>query len=145
MGGWGRKAAIGIPVLFLLIQGVPYGRYHDNPPVVREPPWADAKLRSLVKRACFDCHSNETRWPAYSNIAPFSWLVRSDVSEGRSKLNFSDWKDGARNGEGAKEIREAVDDGEMPPLMYRLMHRTARLRAAERAMLIGGLAETVCR
>ena len=75
-------------VLFGLIQLVPYGRNHQNPPVVQEPTWADADTRVIAQRACFDCHSNETMWPWYTNIAPFSWLVQRDVEEGRSKLNF---------------------------------------------------------
>ena len=55
---------------FLLIQFVPFGRDHTNPPVVQEPKWDSPATRELAKRACFDCHSNETVWPWYSNIAP---------------------------------------------------------------------------
>ena len=60
---------------FLLIQLVPFGRDHTNPPVVQEPNWDSPATRELAQRACFDCHSNETVWPWYSNIAPVSWLV----------------------------------------------------------------------
>jgi len=142
MGGWTRTVAIGAPVLFLLIQAVPYGRDHDNPPVVREPPWADAETRTLAKRACFDCHSNETVWPAYSNVAPISWLVRHDVTEGRGELNFSDWKGGARKKERPKEIRKAIEKGEMPPFAYTLTHPAARLGAEDRGRLVEGLVAT---
>jgi hypothetical protein len=142
MGRWARRTAIGVPVLFLLIQAVPYGRNHDNPPVVREPPWADAETRTLAKRACFDCHSNETVWPAYSNVAPISWLVQSDVTEGRNELNLSDWHGGARKGERPKEIREAIAEGEMPPFFYTLAHPNARLGDAERRRLAEGLVAT---
>jgi len=142
MGGWTRTVAIGVPVLFLLIQAVPYGRDHDNPPVVREPPWADAETRTLAKRACFDCHSNETVWPAYSNVAPISWLVRHDVTEGRGELNFSDWKGGARKKERPKEIRKAIEKGEMPPFAYTLTHPAARLGAEDRGRLVEGLVAT---
>jgi hypothetical protein len=57
---------------FLLIQLVPYGRAHANPPVVKEPAWDSPTTRALAKRACFDCHSNETVWPWYTNVAPVS-------------------------------------------------------------------------
>jgi len=61
----------------------------------------------MARRACFDCHSNETVWPWYSSIAPVSWLVQRDVDEGREKLNFSDWKGaGGERGKRAEEIAE---------------------------------------
>ena len=58
----------------LLIQAVPYGRNHNNPPVNREPGWDSPNTRAITKRACFDCHSNETIWPWYTWIAPFPGL-----------------------------------------------------------------------
>ena len=92
-------------VLFALIQLVPYGRSHKNPPVVQEPNW-DAQTRAIAKKACFDCHSNEVVWPWYSNIAPVSWLVQRDVDEGRRHLNFSEWgSKGLSVGEIAEVLR----------------------------------------
>ena len=78
-------------VALLAIQLAPYGRDHTNPPARREPAWDSPQTRSLAARACFDCHSNETVWPWYSNVAPFSWLVQRDVDKGRKDLNFSEW------------------------------------------------------
>ena len=80
----------GSVALFLLVQAVPYGRSHTNPPTTAEPTWNSPETRELAARACFDCHSNLTTWPWYSNIAPVSWLVQRDVTGGRSALNFSD-------------------------------------------------------
>lgn len=137
-----RLGLIGIPLLCVAIQAVPYGRDHANPPVVREPAWAGDGTRELAKRACFDCHSNETVWPGYARIAPVSWLVRYDVDEGRGELNFSDWQGGRREGERPGEIRKAIEEGEMPPLVYRMLHPEARLTAEERERLAGGLAAT---
>src|SRR5690349_11025724 len=68
---------LAITGLFLLIQAVPYGRAHTNPPVVSEPHWDSPRTRELAKRACFDCHSNETRWPWYSHVAPMSWVLQN--------------------------------------------------------------------
>jgi hypothetical protein len=126
-------AALG---LVLVAQVVPYGRNHSNPPIVAEPTWDSASTRGLAERACFDCHSNQTRWPWYSHVAPMSWLVQNHVDEGRSVLNFSEW--GRGNSE-AGEAAETVREREMPPRSYVLLHPAARLTDAEREQLARGL------
>jgi hypothetical protein len=127
-------------VLFGLIQLVPYGRDHSNPPVQQEPNWDSPRTRELAVGACFDCHSNETIWPWYSNVAPVSWLVQRDVDEGRSKLNFSEWN---VRGRGVDELTEVIREGEMPPSQYKLMHSSSRLSADEKDALINGLTATL--
>jgi hypothetical protein len=127
--------AVGV-ALMLAIQLVPYGRQHTNPPVTAEPAWPDSAVRDLAVRACFDCHSNESVWPWYSNIAPVSWVVQSHVQEARARLNFSTWDVPQR---GAREAAEVVLEGEMPPAYYRLMHRSANLSSAEAAQLAQAL------
>jgi hypothetical protein len=108
----------------------------ENPPVggdLDAPP----AVAVVLRRACYDCHSNETRWPWYARLAPASWLVAHDVSEGRRELNFSTWgayTPHARRKKLAKSVEE-VDEGEMPPWYYTLVHRDARLDAVERAAL----------
>lgn len=125
---------------FLLIQLIPYGRNHTNPPVIREPNWDTPQTRALAVRACFDCHSNETVWPWYSNIAPVSWLVQKDVEEGRKAFNFSDWQNSPpKDGE---EMAEVIEENEMPPLQYLLAHPEARLSNTEKKQLINGLMAT---
>lgn len=129
-----RSIVIGAAAALLAIQLVPIAR--TNPPVesdVEAPP----EVKALLRRACYDCHSHETAWPAYSRIAPVSWLVASDVSEGRGELNFSRWGalDAAARAKLAKKIPEEVGEGEMPPLSYRLVHPHARLTDAERVQL----------
>lgn len=140
-----RSMLMAMIAVFLVIQAIPYGRNHDNPAIVREPAWDSPKTREIAKRACYDCHSNETVWPWYTWIAPFSWLVYQDVEEGRRELNFSDWQYGAREGEKPDEIREQIDKGEMPPVLYRLMHAEARLTDREKRFLSEGLTGTVMR
>jgi Haem-binding domain len=122
--------------LVVVVQVVPYGRDHSNPPVLAEPSWDSATTRALADRACFDCHSNQTRWPWYSHVAPMSWLVQNHVDEGRGTLNFSEWNRG--NSE-ASEAAETVREGEMPPRDYLLLHPEARLTDAEREQLARGL------
>lgn len=138
-----RATRIGLLVLaglFVLIQLVPYGRAHTNPPVVQEPEWDRPATRALAMRACFDCHSNETHWPWYSHVAPMSWLVQWDVEEGRRLVNFSEWQ---RPYEEAGESAETVVSGEMPPRAYVWLHPSARLSAEEKRMLVNGLTATL--
>ena len=124
----------------LLVQFVPYGRDHVNPVPAAEPSWDSTETRALAARACFDCHSNETRWPAYARMAPASWLVYYDVMKGRAELNFSEWH---RPQKEAREAPEVLREAEMPPLSYRLMHSRARLTPEERERLAQGLARTL--
>jgi len=115
-----------------------------NPPVVQEPTWDSPQTRLLAVRACFDCHSNETRWPWYTRLPVASWLAVSDTLEGREHLNFSDWGTGEHSlDEIADEINETVREGEMPPGMYLMMHPEAVLTDAEKQQLIAGLQRTI--
>jgi len=136
---WGWVLII-LVVLFAAIQLIPYGHTHGNPPVATEPNWDSPQTRALAARACFDCHSNETVWPWYSNVAPVSWLVQHDVDEGRQRLNFSEWGQGRQR---VDEIAAIVLEREMPPSFYLPMHAQARLTTAERTALADGLRATV--
>ena len=136
-------AALVVAGLFLAIQLIPYGHQHSNPPVQQEPNWSNAQTRDLAARACFDCHSNETVWPWYSNIAPVSWLIERDVQEGRSRLNFSEWgRSAGREGHEMGEISEVINEGVMPPSYFLIMHPDAKLSADEKQTLINGLLAT---
>ena len=137
---WWARGAVGLLAAFAAIQVLPYGRDHRNPPVTSEPPWDSPATRTLAKRACFDCHSNETEWPAYANVAPASWLIQHDVVEGRAALNFSEWQ---RPQDKAADAPEEVAEGEMPPAGYRLVHAHARLSTADRQRLASGLVKTI--
>ena len=128
-----------LAVAFVAIQLVPYGRSHTNPPVTGEPAWDSAATRELAAKACFDCHSNETTWPWYSNIAPISWLLQTHVDEGREKLNFSEWGTGEQETE---KIGKVVREGEMPPWDYLMLHPEARLSDADTQALLDGLGRT---
>ena len=139
---WRRLLKIGLISLVglaVVIQAIPYGRAHDNPPVLAEPQWDSPTTRDLVVGACYDCHSNETEWPWYTNIAPVSWLTTRDVDEGRDELNFSEWGSGEQE---TDDLVESVRDGEMPPFYYGWAHSSARLSDAETQQLIEGLRAT---
>lgn len=130
-----------IGVVVLALSQLIVAPLKTNPPVVTEPKWDSPATRELAKRACFDCHSNETVWPWYSNIPPVSWLVVSDTVNGRRRLNFSEWGTGRLRGAG--EIAEVIQEGEMPPAVYLPMHPEARLNDAEKQQLINGLTLTL--
>jgi mono/diheme cytochrome c family protein len=134
------KLVVGSAVLLVAIQFVPYGRNHSNPKVVREPVWDRASTRQLAVNACFDCHSNETRWPWYSHVAPVSWLVQSEVDHGRHVLNFSEWQ---RTYDEARESAESVVDSQMPPERYLVLHSSARLSPEDKRALAQGLSATL--
>src|SRR5512133_2713524 len=120
---------LGVLVLvFLLIQLIPFGHTRTNPSVVSEPNWSSPQGRALVKEHCFQCHSNETAWPWYSNIAPGSWLIAMDVIAGRHKFNFSDWN--SNPGE-LREMVGAIQEGEMPPVQYWVFHPNSRMNAQQ--------------
>ena len=126
-------------VVFLVLQLIPYHRNHTNPPIVSEPNWDSPTTREFAARACFDCHSNETTWRWYSNIAPVSWLIQQDVDRGRRYLNFSDWE----NSREKHEIIEVISEGYMPPSQYLLMHPEAKLSQTEKDAFLTGIKATV--
>ena len=140
MRRWIVRILIAAVALFALAQAIPYGRNHTNPPVQAQPKWDSPRTLKLARAACFDCHSNETTWPWYTNVAPFSWLAYRDVVGGRSTLNFSEWN--RPQDSGAGDIVDVVRGGSMPPWFYKPLHPSSSLSAAEKAELIAGFIRT---
>ena len=87
------------------------------------------EVRRILDRSCGDCHSDKTQWPWYSNVAPVSWLVASDVADGRSHLNMSEWGRYDQSEAGARLLwmAFAARDRSMPPAKYLRLHPEARL------------------
>jgi len=135
-----KKILLTLVALLIVIQFIPYGKDHTNPQVVAEPKWDSPQTRALFMKACVDCHSNETKWPAYSNVAPISWVVYNHVVEGREHLNVSNWGHQKKN-EG-EDAAEEVEEGEMPLTSYLLAHPEAKLTKSETEQLIQGLKNT---
>ena len=129
---------VALIVIFALLQLTNPPR--TNPPVVNDmlatnPP--PMEVATLLRAACYDCHSSETKWPLYSKIAPISWQVADDVVEGRKNLNFSDWPtDPVRIAKRLENISDEIDNHEMPPPKYLLMHPEARLTDAQRKTIM---------
>jgi len=126
--------------VFLLIQLIPFGHTRTNPPVASEPNWSSPHARAIVKQHCFQCHSNETNWTWYANIAPGSWLIAMDVIEGRHEFNFSDWQN---NPSDLGEMIEQVQEGDMPPIQYWIFHPQERLDAQQKQALIDALKSSI--
>ncbi len=93
----------------------------------------DPKVAAIINRSCADCHSNKTRWPWYSHVAPVSWFVIDHVDHGRSHLNFSEWGKYDRN-EQRKLLNvtsEIVREGGMPLSSYTPLHPGSKLTAED--------------
>lgn len=142
----GAGAILSLAAL-LVAQLIPVPR--SNPPVQAAIPWDSPQTQALWQRACADCHSNETRWPWYTTIAPASWLTVLHVNEGRQALNLSELDlsslSSARKARLAEEIAQVIRNGTMPPADYLLLHPEARLTDLEKELLIQGLQETLSR
>jgi Haem-binding domain len=128
-------------VVFGLLQFTNPAR--TNPPVLpghdlmaTNPP--PPQIATLLHEACYDCHSDETRWPWYAHVAPVSWLIADDVKEGRRHVNFSDWPRNFpdRAAKRCDDISEELDYKEMPPAQYQWMHPAARLTDTQRKELM---------
>jgi hypothetical protein len=126
-----KKSVILVIVAALLVgaQLVPVDRTNpaDGGKIV-----APADVSAVLERSCYDCHSNRTKWPWYSSVAPVSWLVAHDVGEGRQHLNFSQWGGYSSRDRGrlAETAVEEVAKGAMPMKIYLLMHRGAKVDAS---------------
>jgi Haem-binding domain len=135
MNGWRVCLGVGLVLLVVALQFVPTTR--TNPPE-REPSAAPPAVHAILVRSCYDCHSNETRWPWYSRLAPASFLIAHDVVEGRRQLNLSTWNqyDARRKRRKLREISEQVQQGKMPQWYYLLLHPDARLSVEDRQLLV---------
>ena len=117
---------------------------HTNPPVKSDLS-APPEIKAVLKRSCYACHSNETLWPWYGQVAPIAWLFNAEVLEARSEMNFSTWKS-YRLGERSdyfEELIEQVETGEMPPWQFRLIDPVSRLSPGEIEMLSAWAAKNI--
>jgi hypothetical protein len=130
MKRWLRNTLIVSSIAMVAIQVYPAGR--ENPPVESDLV-APADVKAILRRSCYDCHSNETDWRWYAYVAPVSWFIVSDVQHGRSQLNFSKWGQYSEKKRRSKagEIIDEISGGDMPLASYVRVHPSARLAAPE--------------
>ena len=131
---------ISLVVLFVVSQAI---RPAKTNPAVDETKTMQAnahmtpEVATMLERACSDCHSSKTTWPWYSQIAPVSWFIVSDVNGARTHLSLSDWGTYASEKKASKlqEICEQVEKGDMPMKSYLLIHPIARLSESDKQVL----------
>ena len=134
------KFLFSVLAIGVLIQFIPYGKDHQNPPVLTQPQWDSVQTKELFENACANCHSHETIYPWYSKIAPISWLIQRDVDEGREHFNISLL--GFQKKNKIQDASGEVKEGEMPPFFYIPLHPEAKLTPDETKALADGLEKT---
>lgn len=128
----------GIVILGLFILAQFYQPDRSNPPVDESQTIyatlnVSPEVKAIFERSCYDCHSNNTKWPWYSYIAPTSWLTAGDVEHGRRMMNLSTWGTYKKSRQSDKldQISDQLSDGKMPLKKYLLMHPSAALTKAD--------------
>ncbi len=137
-----KKKLLRVSLLILLVAFILAQFFGNRPGVKKENPNdlmatspVPGDVASLLRHACYDCHSNETVYPWYARVAPVSWLINHDVEEGREELNFSEWnslKPAKKLKKLDKIKEEVVEEGDMPMAIYVVLHKKARLSDADR-------------
>lgn len=128
-----KKFIAFIIVVLIGIQFIPVER--TNPPVPSEID-APANIKAIFKKACYDCHSNETNWAWYTKIAPASFLAVKDVEDGRKHLNFSEWGNYTNKTQKMKEeIWDEIREEQMPPWQYKIFHSDKVLTQNEKDLV----------
>ena len=138
---WIRYTLIGLLVALAIIQFFPIDK--TNPAAdmakdyitIAQPP---AQIATLLKNACYDCHSHSSKYPWYTSVAPVSWWVKGHIDNGRKHLNFSTWGDYSvkKVAHKLEECVEFVEETKMPLLSYIIAHPEARMNDEERAALV---------
>jgi len=136
-----KKIGLGLFAIFVIIQFFRIDK--ENPEVVPRKDFITQEtppesVQTMLKNACYDCHSNETKYPWYSNVAPISWWLADHIEEGREELNFSEWADYPLKKQIHKmeECWEMLEEGEMPLESYLITHSEAELTSDQKEMLI---------
>lgn len=138
-----KYAKISLLVLLGLLVIIQFFRIEqNNPPITEEEQFSKvesvpANVLSIFQRACYDCHSNETQWPWYADVAPVSWIVGDHVQEAREEMNFSEWGSFSleKRDHKLEEIIEEVSEGEMPERAYAAWHPEALISPADTSIM----------
>lgn len=137
----GKKVLIALGLILLVMQAFRIDT--TNPTTAPEKDFlavtnTPAELATIIRTACYDCHSNETTYPWYTQIAPVSWWIKNHIDDGKDELNFSEWADfSARKADHKlKECIELVEEEEMPINSYTLIHGDAKLSESQKTALM---------
>jgi hypothetical protein len=135
-----KKIGAGLLIVFVIIQFIRPDRNTSAGPMpddITTLVSAPDGVMSLLHRACYDCHSNNTRYPWYMNVQPMAWMMAKHVREGKEQLNFSEFGGYSPRRQVSKltGIANSIRQNTMPLQSYLLMHRSARLSAAEKMLI----------
>lgn len=136
-----KKLLIGFVILFLAAQFIQPRQNEGNASSLKDITHAvtvPQDILTILKRSCYDCHSNHTSYPWFDRISPASWLVANHIKEGKIELNFTEFGNYSAKKQlhKLKEIRETVEKGEMPLKSYLVLHREAGLTDTQKSMLL---------
>ena len=136
-----KRILLGLLGVFLVMQFFRINK--TNPPVDDSKDFlkrtnAPVQVTQLISTACYDCHSHQTNYPWYTNVAPVSWWIKNHIDEGREHLNFSTWMDYdlKKRDHKLEECIEEVEEGKMPLDSYTWLHKGAKLDEAQKTMLV---------
>ena len=132
-----KKSALVVYIFVVLIAAIQFIPINRTNPAAKSDLMAPDEVKIILTRSCYDCHSNLTKWPWYSRIAPVSWLVTVDVKEARAKMNFSNWDeyDSSRQNVMQNMIWEEIEKSEMPLKSYLLIHKNAVLTEDDKQVI----------
>ena len=125
----GRIVNIFLLCVFIALLGIQFIPVKKSNPIVTGDIPAPMDVKNILRNSCYDCHSNETKWPWYSNFAPVSWMVVNDVNDARKKMNFSNWDKLSfeKKEDLKKDIWDEVRQDDMPLTSYTYVHPDAKL------------------
>jgi len=136
-----KKILIALAVILVLIQFVRIDK--TNPETVLENDFISVntpptEIAEMLKTSCYDCHSNQSVYPWYSNIAPVSWMLKQHINEAREHLNFSEWAlyDTKDQAHALEECAKEVEKGKMPLSSYLIIHTESKLSDEQAAKLV---------
>ncbi len=142
-----KKILLALLVVFIAIQFIQPA--HNKNTQVLQTDFAKVltvpnNVQSILQTACYDCHSNNTNYPWYSNVQPIAWMMARHINNGKNKLNFSDFGSYAsrRQISKLKGIANQIKDDEMPLSSYKLMHKNARLSKEQKYLIIDWMNKT---
>ena len=133
-------------VIFIAIQFVPLNKENPNSEMamdILEVTKAPEEVQNVIRNSCYDCHSNETKWPWYAQVAPVSFIIINHVEEGRDHVNFSEWA--SYNDEDhiniLKEMKKEVEKNGMPLKSYVILHHNATINAEKKDLILSWIAD----
>jgi hypothetical protein len=138
---WKKKALLTLLIVFIAIQFIQPAHKKNGqvlPTDIVKMYNVPLNVQSVLKTSCYDCHSNNTRYPWYFNIQPLGWMLNSHVTNGKENLNFSDFGSYSERKQKNKfrAIAKSIDEGSMPLWQYTIIHKDARLTTETKAFII---------